>query len=183
MFSKNLTRVAAFLAAATAMAGTANAATDGNLGVTSTGTVNINASVAGRVQISGLRDVAFTNVDAGVAQSDAQNVCVWSNTAGRKYSINASGSGASSAFTLASGALAPVAYSVEWADTTGQTAGTGLTSGTALTGRTSVATTPTCTAGPSKSASLVVKMAAADLQTMQAGASYTGVLTLLVAAE
>lgn len=168
---------------ATAAAGTAQAATDGSLGATSTGSVVINASVAGRVQISKLRDVTFTAVDAGLDQQDAQNVCVWSNTSGRKYNITARGSGTGNAFTLASGALPVVPYSVEWAQTTGQTSGTALSTGTALTGQASVATAPTCASGPATSASLIVKMAAADLQNMQAGAVYGGTLTLVVAPE
>jgi hypothetical protein len=176
-------RLSATIMAATALAGTAQAATDGSLGTTSTGTVTINASVAGRVQISGLRDVSFTNVDPGVAQADAQNVCVWSNTSGRKYNVTASGSGTAGAFTLASGALTPVAYSVEWAQTASQSSGSGLTSGSALTGQASAATAPTCSSGPTSSASLIVRMAAANLQTMQAGAPYTGTLTLVVAPE
>src|SRR6476469_4321003 len=64
---------------AMAAAGTAQAATDGSLGATSTGTVTINASVAARVQISKLSDVTFSAVDAGTAQSNSQNICVWSN--------------------------------------------------------------------------------------------------------
>jgi hypothetical protein len=173
--------VALLIAALTA--GTANAATDGSLGLTSTGTVTINASVAGRVQISKLRNVTFSNVDAGVDVADAQNVCVWSNTAGRKYNITASGSGASSAFALSSTGLDPVNYSVEWSSTSGQNAGSALTTGSVLAGQTSVATSPTCASGAATSASLIVKMAAADLQTMQAGATYSGVLTLVVAPE
>lgn len=176
-------RLSTALMAAAALTGTAQAATDGTLGPTSTGTVTINASVAGRVQISGLRDVSFTNVDPSVAQSDAQNVCVWSNTSGRKYNITATGSGAAGAFTLASGALTPVPYSVQWAQTTGQTSGTALSTGTALVNQASLALAPTCASGPTSSASLIVNMAAADLQTMQASATYTGTLTLVVAPE
>jgi len=176
-------RVPVALLLATAAAGTANAATQGSLGTTSTGSVVINASVAGRVQISGLRDVTFADVDAGVAQSDAQDVCVWSNTNGRKYNIKASGSGSGGAFTLASGALDPVNYTVEWNALAGKATGTGLVNGTGLAGQASVATAPTCASGPTKSASLIVKMDTTNLQNMQAGATYSGTLTLVVAPE
>ena len=47
----------------------------------------ITASVANRAQITGLSDVAFTNVDPGSAATAAQNNCVWSNTATKGYSI------------------------------------------------------------------------------------------------
>jgi len=184
MFVNRLARhLPAALLIATTFAGTAQAATDGSLGATSTGSVVINASVAGRVQISKLSDVTFSAVDAGTAQQNAQNVCVWSNTSGRKYNITARGDGASNAFTLGATGLTAVPYSVEWSQSSGQTGGTALTSGTALTGQASVATAPTCASGPATSASLIVKMAAADLQTMQAGAVYSGTLTLVVAPE
>lgn len=171
-------------AALAALAGStaANAATQGSLGATSTGTVSISASVPNRVRISGLSDVAFTNVDPSVNASNAQNVCVWSNTSTRGYRITASGSGAANAFTLANAALT-VPYTVEWAATTGQTSGTALATGTALTGLTSLATNSNCASGPASSASLVVRIASTDLQTMNAATSYTGTLTLLVAPE
>jgi len=177
-----LAPIALLLAAAAA--GSAQAATDGTLGATSTGTVTINATVAGRVQISKLSDVNFAAVDPSSAVQVAQNVCVWSNTSGRKYNITASGNGLASAFTLSGGVvLGVVPYSVEWNQTSGQTAGTALGVSTALTGQATVATSPTCASGAATSASLIVKMSAATLQTMQAGATYTGVLTLVVAPE
>ena len=158
------------------------AATQGSLGSTSTGSVSIGASVPNRVELSGLGDVAFTNQDPAVAASNAQNVCVWSNTSTRGYNVTASGSGAANAFTLSNGA-ATVPYSVQWSGTSGQTSGTALLTGTALTGLTSTATNPTCSAGPSSSASLVIGIAATDLQSMQAATTYNGTLTLVVAPE
>lgn len=163
-------------------ASSASAATQGTLGATSTGSVTINASVPNRVQVSGLTDVAFTNQDPSTAASSAQNVCVWSNTATKGYNVTASGSGAASAFTLANAALT-VPYSVEWAGSTGQASGTALVTGTALTGLTSTATNASCASGPGSSASLIVKMSAANLQSMKAATTYTGTLTLLVAPE
>jgi hypothetical protein len=176
-----LAPVALFLA--TAFAGSAQAATDGSLGATSTGTVGITATVAGRVQISKLSNVTFSLADPANPVSASQNVCVWSNTSGRKYNITATGDGASNAFTLQATALPSAAYTVEWANTSGATTTTPLTSGTAFTGQTTVATSPTCATGALTSATLVVKMSSAVLQTMQATASYTGVLTLVVAPE
>ena len=163
------------------ISGAAAAATQGTLGSTSTGSVSISATVPGRVQISGLSDVAFGTVDPASAASDAQDVCVWSNTSTRGYTLTATGSGASSAFTLSDGTNA-LAYGVEWAASSGQTSGTALTAGTALGSLTSTATNSTCSAGPAASASLIVKMGAADLQAAVAG-SYTGTLTLVVAPQ
>jgi len=164
------------------VAGPAQAATQGTMGSTSTGSVSISASVPGRVQLSGLSDVSFTNQDPSTAASNAQNVCVWSNTSTRGYNVTATGSGTGNAFTLANGAQT-VGYNVEWAGSTGQSSGTALTSGTPLTGLTSTATTAGCSAGPVTTASLIVKIPTTNLQSMQAALSYTGTLTLVVAPE
>ena len=160
-------------------AGQASAATQGSLGSNSTGSISISASVPNRARITGLSDVAFTNQDPSTAASNAQNVCVWSNTATKAYTITATGSGTASAFTLSNGA-ANVPYTVEWASTSGQTSGTALTAGTASSSLTSTATNQNCASGPSASASLIVGIATANLGTMSAGSSYTGTLTLLV---
>jgi hypothetical protein len=158
------------------------ASTDGTFGATSQGTVVISATVPGRVKLTKLSDVTFTNVDPSVAASDAQNVCVWSNTAGRKYTIAATGSGASNAFTLAAGS-STVNYSVQWAQTSGQTSGTALTSGVALANQSSAAVAQDCGGAGATSASLVVGIAATELQSMTAATAYTGTLTLLVSAQ
>ena len=175
-------RLSAACVAAMLADGAALAATQGSLGSSSTGSIAIGASVPNRVQISGLTDVSFANHDPATPALDAQDLCVWSNTATRGYNVTATGSGSGNAFTLASGAQS-VPYSVEWAGTSGQSSGTGLTSGSALTGLTSSATNATCSTGPGSTASLIVKIATPDLQSMQAATNYTGTLTLLVAPE
>lgn len=172
--------VAASLALAMMLvAANAHAATQGTLGATSQGSIDISASVANRARITGLSDVAFVNQDPSTAASSAQNVCAWSNTSTRAYTITATGSGTGSAFTLANGA-ATVPYSVEWNASSGQTTGSALNTGTASGSLVSAATHQSCTSGPSSSASLIVRIAAADLSTMPAATAYTGTLTLLV---
>ena len=171
------------LAASMLLAEPAFASTQGSFGSTSTGSVTINASVPGRVRISGLSDVTFSSVDPSVDASNAQNVCVWSNTSTRGYTITATGSGTANAFTLSSGALPAVPYTVEWASSSGQTSGTSLTAATTLSGQTSTAINSDCSAGPAASASLVVSIGSATLQSMSAGVTYNGTLTLVVAPE
>jgi hypothetical protein len=158
----------------------AGAATQGTLGATSQGSVTITATVPNRAQITGLTDINFTNADPTTNAVATQNDCVWSNTATRGYSIKASGSGTAGAFTLSSGALTPIPYSVQWNQSSGQSSGTALTAGTALAGLVSTATSPTCSSGPATTSSLVVSIASSDLQNMVAATSYTGTLTLLV---
>lgn len=183
MFNRFHTLLMAGVAASLLLVEPATASTQGSFGTTSTGSLTINASVPGRVRISGLSDVTFSNVDPSVDASDAQNVCVWSNTSTRGYSVTATGSGTAGAFTLASGALPDVPYTVEWASTSGQTSGSGLIAATALTGQTSAAISSDCSAGPSASASLVVSLGSSTLQGMTAGVTYNGTLTLVVAPE
>jgi hypothetical protein len=175
-------RLTAACMAAVLAQGSAFAATQGSLGATSTGSISIGVSVPNRVQLTGLTDVSLANQDPAIAASSAQNVCVWSNTSTKGYNVTATGSGAGSAFTLASGPL-NVPYTVEWAASSGQSSGTALTSASTLPGLTSTATNATCSAGPSSTASLIVKVSAANLQSMQAATTYSGTLTLVVAPE
>lgn len=182
---KGLFRAAAASAALLMLTGAvaADAATQGTQGTTSTGSVAVSVSVPNRVQISGLSDVAFTNQDPSVAASNAQNVCVWSNTATKGYNITATGDGAASAFTLTNGSTT-LAYGVEWAGSSGQSTGTSLATSSAATGFTSTATNPSCSAGPATTASLIVKFSTAQMQSAVGSASaYTGILTLVVAPE
>ena len=159
-------------------------ATQGTPGATSTGTINISASVASRVRITNLNDVSFPGVDVTSNVSNAQGVCVWSNTATKGYNITATGNGASSAFTLDGGAsTSPMPYSVQWNQSSGQTSGTALTKGVALTGQISTATNQTCASGPSATASLIVSILATDLASAVSSTTYSGVLTLVVAPE
>jgi hypothetical protein len=175
-----LNSIATAAIVAAALASTpAIAATQGTLGATSTGSIAISASVPNRARITGLTDVAFTSQDPNTAASNAQSICVWSNTATKGYTVTASGNGTGSAFTLSGGSGLTVPYSVAWNATTGQTSGTALGTGTASAGLTSAATHQTCATGTT-SASLVVGISTADLGTMQATTSYTGTLTLVV---
>ena len=155
------------------------AASQGTLGPTSSGSVSITASVPNRARISGLTDVSFLNQDPATAASAAQNVCVWSNTATKAYTVTASGNGTANAFTLSNGS-STVPYSVAWASSINQTSGTALATGTASASLISTATNQTCASGPVASASLIVGISTTDLGTMSAGSNYLGTLTLLI---
>lgn len=157
----------------------AAAATDGTLGATSTGSIAITASVPNRAKISGLSDVNFTNQDPASAASNAQSICVWSNTATRSYTVTATGSGTASAFAL-SNAGSDVPFQVQWAGASGALTGVTLNAGSASPSFTSSAVDPNCTSGASASASLIVGIDTASLSSMSAGANYTGTLQLLI---
>lgn len=158
------------------------AASQGALGATSSGSVAISASVPPRARLSKLRNVAFANVNPANNARRAQSVCAWSNTPTKGYRITASGSGVGNAFTLSAGVL-NLPYTVQWNGSAGQTSGTALSPGLPSAGFVSAASHQRCTSGPSASASLIIGIAAADLQTMQAATTYTGTLTLLMSPQ
>lgn len=137
---------------------------------------------AQKVRITNLSDVSFgliSNLQADARR--AQNVCLFSQSAGNRYSITATGSGAGSSFALSNGSNS-LAYEVEWSDQSGQTSGTSLSPTVAATGRVSAATQQTCTNGPATSASLIIILRSSQLIQAREG-SYSGSLTLVVAAE
>lgn len=139
-------------------------------------------AAAQKVRITNLSDVNFglvSNLQADARR--AQNVCLFSNSTGGRYSITASGSGSGSSFALSDGAhMLP--YEVEWSDQSGQSSGTSLAPTVTSTGRVSAATQQTCNSGPATSASLIVILRASSLTQAREG-NYSGSLTLLVAAE
>ena len=140
------------------------------------------AAAAQKVRITNLSDVDFgliANPQADARRS--QNVCLFSNSSGNRYSIIATGSGAASAFALTNGSSS-LPYEVEWSDQSGQSSGTSLTPSVAATGRVSAATQQTCNSGPATSASLTIVLRSSALSQAREG-SYSGSLTLLVAAE
>ena len=136
-------------AAAALTCGSAEAAIQGGLGATSSGSIAITLSVARQVQISGLVDVAFANVSPDAAAVSAQSVCVSSNTATRGYSLLASGDGEGHAFVLSNGA-ATTPYAVQWSAAAGQASGTRLASDAPLSGLTSSAPGPDCAAATAR---------------------------------
>lgn len=137
---------------------------------------------AQKVRITDITDVDFGLLSDLQADSRrSQNICLFSNSSGGAYSVAASGSGPGSAFTLSNGS-ASLAYEVEWSDQSGQSSGTGLAPNAALTGRMSSATHQFCNSGPAASASLIIILRSVDLAQAREG-SYTGSLTLLIAAE
>lgn len=139
-------------------------------------------ALADKVRIGGLSDVDFgliANLQADARR--AQNICVYSNGAGNRYSVTAIGSGTGSSFALSNGSNS-LAYEVEWSDQSGRTSGTNLAPNVAATGRVSSATQQTCNSGPVASASLIILLRSSALSQAREG-SYSGSLTLLVAAE
>ncbi len=167
------------VAAALSMPAAVRSATQGSLGPTSTGTLNINVAIPNHVRISQLDDINLGTWD-GVTDPLAgfDDLCVYSST--RAYKLTASGSGAASAFTVSDGGTNTIAYSVTWRDE--NNVSQALTTGVQVSNIPANHNSVTCNGGGNNNARVTVSMTAANLGAAVAG-TYTGVLTLTVAPE
>lgn len=173
---KKLTAIALSTAIA---AGGAFAATQGSLGLSSTGSVDITLSIPDSVRIQNLVDIPLGQADGVNALSGSSPACVFRNGASGNYQITASGSGAANAFTLASGGNT-IAYTATYDDGSGASA---LTTGVALTGQTGADNaSQDCSTGANNNGTIAVSVSAAA-QNGAAVGNYSGTLTLTVAAE
>ncbi|MBL0317870.1 MAG: hypothetical protein IPP74_00955 [Alphaproteobacteria bacterium] len=165
-------------------AGGAFAATQGTLGATSTGSVDISVTKPSRARISNLNDLTLASwVDGDGNQTLTDDVCIYSTSASGAYTVLATGDGASNAFTLTDGS-ATLPYSVSWNDGgVGSLSNTGTALTTAVTSGTfnnASGDSSTCAGtSPGNTARLIVDITEADLDQVYA-AVYTGTLTLVV---
>ena len=88
----------ALAAFATFAAANAFAATDGTLGATSQGTLEITLTIDPLVQISALDDIPLGNYTGAGNMTGGDDLCVYSNNGG--YHITATGNGNGQAFEL-----------------------------------------------------------------------------------
>jgi len=155
------------------------AASQGNVGATSSGTSTISVTVPALARITAIDDIAFGTWTGTGPLSSTDDVCIWTSNTG--YSITASGSGTGGAFEMTDGTNT-VPYTVKWDDVAGSSSGTSLTSGSALAGQTSSATSTNCNGGSALTATLGIDVTESSLASAPVG-TFTGTLTLLVAAE
>ena len=157
------------LASLLAAAGTAYGATQGDLGATSTGSLDLEVVIPALVRVSNLSDVDFGSYDGEGDLSETQQICVYSNATDgynlRAESVNVGG------FALDSGSNT-LSYSV----TIG---GVALTENSlvAMTG----ANTTSVNCGGGGDTAMVLTIAEPDLQAAPSG-TYTDTLTLYVEA-
>ena len=130
-------------------------------------------------KIGGLSDISFGALNPFATAQSAQSLCVGSTSS--KYAVTATGSGAANAFVLSAGGGLNLPYSVSWSATNAATSGTALNPSVALSGQSTTSLTGVCTLAPT--ATVIVTLAASDLQAASAGVTYTGVLTLVIAAQ
>jgi hypothetical protein len=151
------------------------AAQDGTLGATSTGSTDMDVTIPGLVRITGVGNLDFGNYTGGSAPSLYEPVCVYTNDASGNYKVTARGTGASYAFTVDDGNGHTIPYSVSWDDFS---ATISLSPDTASTTR-SGANTSSQTCGGGNSARFQVSFTASALLSKPAG-TYTGTLTLII---
>lgn len=164
--------VAASLAVA-AFAGTAHAATQGTLGSTSTGSIEINATIPNLAQISRLDDIGL-GTWSGADLNGNDQFCVFSST--RSYTITAtSANGTGTTFRLKDSGTNYIAYNVSWTDSSSSTST--LSNATASGAQATSATAVNCAGADNTTVSINVP--SANVAAVPAG-SYSDTLTLLV---
>lgn len=91
----------------------AQAARQGSLGSTSSGTISISVSVAAQARVSGARDMEFADDDSEGVQIRSRDLCMSSYSLARSFRVAAIGSGPEGALELSSGSDT-LAYSARW---------------------------------------------------------------------
>jgi hypothetical protein len=160
---------------------TADAARQGSMEAISTGSININVSIAARAKISRLNDIAFGISEISNATVASQDVCVWSNSLGHSYTVLAFGSGLDGAFELSNGARS-IDYYVEWSSRVEQSADGKMFFGSAADSLNAATTEAGCMSGQGL-ARLIVAVDPAQFQAAEQGTPYTGSLTLTISPQ
>jgi len=162
------------------------AASQGTLGATSTGTVNISVTKTVEAQITDIQDMTLPSWSLGDGDVTLySNVCVYSSTG--SYKVTATGSGSGNAFSIASGSNT-IPYTVTWNNAGAggglSNSGTGLTSTVQSTNFGNAATTTAdCNGGgpTNDTARIILSISNADLTAaMSSSTAYTGTLTMLI---
>ncbi|MCR9095360.1 MAG: hypothetical protein NXI30_14160 [bacterium] len=153
---------------------TAQAATDGTLGLTSTGTTDISIIKGDTAQITGLQDIVLAPWTAGDAPPVGSSpACVYTSTG--SYQMTAtSANGAGTTFRLTDGTNF-IDYSVQWNDGVGGL--TAAANGTPLAGLTGDAVSTNC--GGATPATVQVNITNGQMNGAPEG-SYGDTLTVLI---
>ncbi len=156
---------------------TATAATDGSLGLTSTGTTDISIIKGDTAQITGLQDIVMVPWTTGdPAPAGTSPACVYTSTG--NYQMTAtSANGIGGTFRLTDG-LNFINYVVSWNDGVGGL--TGVTNGTPLAGLTGDAVSTNC--GGATPATVQVNISVAQMTGAPTG-NYGDTLTVLIAPQ
>lgn len=156
------------------------AATQGTLGTTSTGTVNVSITIPALVQITGLSDITLGSTSSFPATGNT-TACIYSNVASPlgSYFVTATSQNTSGAdFRVKDSGTNYIVYSAFWNNTSAATQTTALTSGTKTAQQTG-GSAVSLTCGGSSNANFNISFSTAQVQGVPA-ATYTDVVTLLI---
>lgn len=163
------------------LASGAEAASQGSVGGTSSGSVNITASVQARAEMSGSEDIEFEVTGSTDQLRISRDMCVFSNSVGGSYTISAEGSGLETALELSNGDQA-VGYSGEWSPLADWASAGAHPGGSIVLNLTAAKTESECGARAGL-ARLVLVVDQVRLQPAQSGASNVGILNLTVSPQ
>lgn len=161
--------LAGFVAFAVLTPAVANAASQGSMGGTSSGSVSINATVPNLVKIFKLADIAFTT--NSFPATGSSTFCAYSNVSST-YAVTVTS--VETSFVLKNGGNS-VGYAVDWTDSGGTVHP--VTYNTKITGLPTGSANPTCGGGASTNGSVTITINEADLGTAPAGV-YSGTLNI-----
>lgn len=154
--------------------------TQGTLGTTTTGTVNVSITIPPLVEVTGLTDITLGSTSSFPATGNT-TACIYSNVtspAGSYYVTATSQNSSGANFRVKDSGTNFIVYSAFWNNTSAATQNTALTSGTKTAQQTGGnATSLTC--GGSANANFNLSFSAAQVQGVQA-ATYTDVVTVLI---
>ena len=156
------------------------AATDGTLGITSTGTAVITLVIPQLYRISGIGDFAFGTYSGSGSMTANDDICVYSNSS-NSYKIRITDNTNMTANTFAvenTENTHQVPMELRWNSTTGTAGNVAIAYNTPLTANGANAVSSDCSSG-GLSSNLQINFAQADLQSSFATA-YSSTLTLLI---
>ncbi|HKI75446.1 MAG TPA: hypothetical protein VJ998_12405 [Pseudomonadales bacterium] len=163
--------------AATLFAGNAMAATDGGLGANSTGTSDVTLSIADRVQVTDVHDIALGAYGGTGNMTGTSDFCVY-RSGGDNYKLTVTtDNGAYAVTSISTGDSIPFTAQVDdslTAATTGEALSYNTATSTALVGSSSL------TCGGVDNAQLYVSFAESDLQAASTASDYQATVTLYV---
>jgi hypothetical protein len=162
--------------AASVLAGNAMAATDGTLGADSTGTSNISLTIADRVQISSVADIALGAWSGSGNLSGSTNFCVY-RSGGDNYQLTLTAD--TGAFQVASATTGDnIAFTAQVDDDLDASDGETMSYNTATTAALIGSASVTC--GGADNAQLLVTFAQTDLQAASTANDYQATVTIYV---
>ncbi len=157
------------------------AATQGTLGTTSTGTVNISITIPSLVQICGLNDITLGTTSTFPA-TGATTAAIYSNTASPagSYLVTASSANASgTTFQVANGSHV-IAYSAFWGNTSATSPSIALQSGVQTVRQTGGSNSNSFSCSTSANANFNISFTAAQVQGAPPSLTYTDTVTILI---